>query len=97
MSKYDELMHSEIKDLLIKMHKGESLLLTMNKLIEMIKGIRYVEEKKFIYMLEGLHMDKIESMASIEEDPKKVEGFNEAADENNFAVNLAISAITGEK
>lgn len=95
MSNYDELIIEEIKGLLIKMHKGESLVVTLNKLMEMVKGIRYVEERKFIYLLQGLHMEKIGSMASMGEDPKKIEGFNEAAAENNFAVDLAISAITG--
>lgn len=93
----NKLVEQEIKELLIKMHKGDSLIGTLNKIMETIKGIRYVDEKKFIYMLQGLHMDKIGGLPDITEDAKKIEGFNEAADENNFAVDLLINAITGEE
>ena len=97
MSRYDELISDEIKELLIKMHKGESLILTLNKLMEMVKGVRYVDERKFIYMLQGLHMDKMGGLPDVAEDKNKIEGYNEAAEENNFGIQLAINAITGEE
>jgi len=97
MNKYDELIYNEIKGLLIKMHKGESLTITLNKLMEMYKGVRYVDEKKFIYMLKGLYMDKMGGLPDMAEDKNKLEGYNEAAEENNFGVKLAISAIMGEE
>lgn len=97
MNKYDTLIYKEIKELLIKMHKGESLTITINKLMEMVKGIRCVDERKFIYMLQGLRMDKMGGLPDMAEDKKIIEGFNEAAELNNFAVKLAMSAIMGEE
>ena len=93
----DKLILEEIKKLLITMHKGESLLITLNKIMDTIGGARYVEEKKFLYLLQGLYMDKMGRLPDIAEDKDKIEGFNEAAEENNFAIKLAISAIMGEE
>jgi len=79
------------------MHKGESLIVTLGKIMEAIRGLRYVDERKFIYMLQGLHMDKMGGLPDVAEDKNKLEGYNEAAEENNFGVKLAISAIMGEE
>ena len=65
--------------------------------MEIIRGSRYVDERKFVYMLKGLRMKKMEGLTAVTEDTKKMERFNEAADENNFAIDLSISAILGEE
>lgn len=93
----DKLISKEIKELLIKMHNGESLILTLNKIRDTINGIKYLEERKFIYMLQGLQQKKISSIAPIEIDANYLEGFNEAVEENNFAVKLAVNAVLGEQ
>jgi len=36
----DKITESELKELLIKMHKGESLIVTLGKIMEAISGIR---------------------------------------------------------
>lgn len=91
------LVRSGIQELLKKMHNGESLLITLSKIMDTVKGIQYKQDKKFIYMLQGLRQNEISALASTQVDAQYLEGFNESASENNFAVDLAISAITGEK
>ena len=93
----NRMIENDLRELLKDMHNGESLVLTLKKIMEMFKGERYIEERKFLYMLQGLHMDKMGGLPDITEDKKVLEGFNEAAEQNNFAVKLAISAITGEE
>lgn len=93
----DELVKNEIKELLKKMHNGESLLVTLNKIMDTVKGVKYIQEKKFIYMLQGLSINKISALTATQIDENFLEGFNEAAEENNFGVKLAVSAIMGEK
>jgi hypothetical protein len=96
-SERDKLVEATIKKLLIAMHNGESLTVTLGNIMETMHGIRYIEERKFVYMLQGLYMDKMGGMADMAEDKNKIEGYNEAADENNFAVKLCMGAITGEE
>lgn len=91
------LVRNEVQELLKKMHNGESLLITLGKIMDTIKGIQYIQDKKFIYMLQGLKQNKINALAATQLDAKYLEGYNEAAEENNFAVKLAVSAIIGEE
>ena len=93
----DKLISKELEQLLIKMHDGESLTTTLNKIMDTIGGIRYLQERQFIFMLEGLYQEKMGGLPDITEDKNKIEGYNEAVDENNFAVDIAMSAIKGEE
>lgn len=93
----DKLIENDIKELLKKMHNGESLIVTLGRIMEIFKGARYVEERKFIYLLQGLHQDKRGGLPDMSFSQKEIDAYNEAVDENNFAVKLAISAIMGEE
>jgi len=89
----EKLVEKEIKQRLINMHNGESLVVTLNQIMESIRGIRYKDEKKFIYILQGLTQDTIQGNPILPEDKAFIRGHSEAVDEHNFGVQIAISAI----
>lgn len=87
-----KLIEKEVKELIVAFHNGESYGITLKKLMEVYKGVIHSDERRFIYVLQGLHMGKRKEDVSKE----RVEGYNEAVEENNFAVNLAVHAILGD-
>lgn len=87
-----KLIEKEVKELLIDFHKGESYGITLKKLMDVYKGVISADERRFVYVLQGLHMSRITKGINKE----KIEAYNEAVDENNFAVNLAVHAILGD-
>lgn len=89
----EKLIKKEITNLLIKFHKGESLGLTITAFMNMVNEIRALDEHKISYVLKGLRLPKMEGNPMLAEEKAYISGYNEAADQNNFAVNLAINAF----
>jgi len=95
MDNNKELIKSEIKKLLVAFHKGVPLPSTLQNILDIMDGAEYINERKFLYLLEGLYQDKIEAFPTKEEDRHYLAGYADAVDENNFAVKLAIEVIMG--
>lgn len=90
----DKLIKKELKELLMNMHKGASFGLTLTAIIDVVKGFRYLDAKKVTYVLQGLKMPDIEGHSTLGEDKAYMRGYNDAVEENNFAIQLAIDAFT---
>ena len=87
------LLRKEINGLLVKFHKGESLGLTTTAIMELIQLIQSRDASKICYILYGLKLKRIEDTPNNDRDAIYKEAFNEAADQNNFAVRLAIDSF----
>ena len=91
---HNKLVEKEIRGLLVKFHKGATIGETSRELMGIIKGIRYLDAKKVMYVLKGLEMDSVPmSKADMGVLKAKKEGFNEAVAENNFAIDLSLKAF----
>ena len=77
------------------MHQGETIPNTLQKILDIMNGSEYILEKKFIYLLQGIQLEKLRALPVKDEDINYVQGYNDAADENNFAVQLAVEVIMG--
>ena len=93
----EEIISEDIKDLLIAMHKGVSIPITLTKIMDIMKGIHYMDKKQCVYLLRGLMQYKMEGKPTLAEEKAFFNGHNEAVEENNFAVKLAIDVIIGDE
>lgn len=89
----EKLIKKEVRALLVKFHKGESLGLTTKRFLELIDEIRLLDERKLFYVLNGLKLPIIIDEPSLSEEKAFVKGHNQAAEQNNFAVDLAIDSF----
>jgi hypothetical protein len=93
----DELIKTEIRKYLLSMHKEESTLAeTLDKIADTIFHLRDAHERHFVYLLEGIFQDNIPAIGKTPEEVEYLRGHKEAVDENNFAVQLAISVVKGD-
>ncbi len=89
----EKLIADDVRSALLVMHKGGPLSDALTHIIELIRGIKYVEDKKFLFLLDGITQEKLEGKDLLEKDKQFIEGFNESAEESNFAIKLAKEVI----
>jgi len=89
----EKIIEKDIKQILKDMHNGEGLIVPLNKLMDIAKGIKYKDEQKFVYMLQGMIQEKMQGNPILPEDRGYINGHNDAVNENNFSIQIAISAI----
>ena len=94
----DNLIENEMRGFLLEMHKGDKTLAeTLTSIMDLLNGLRYSQERYFLYLLEGLMLEVIPVIPTLAEEKAFVNGHNEAASENNFGIRLAIDVISGRK
>lgn len=89
----EKLIKKEVTDILKKFHKGESLGLSITAILEVISTLRNFDENKVNFILRGLKLPTIQARSTLGADSAYVEGFNEAANQSNFAIDLAITSF----
>ena len=87
------LLEKEIRSVLIKFHKGGSLGEATTSIVDLVTDTNSLMERKILYVLGGLKMPKLEGKSKLKEDRQFVKGFNDAASQNNFAVQLTIDTF----
>jgi len=92
-SERDKILQKDIKELLIAMHEGASLTETLKQIMSILKGVRHMEDEKFLYLLDGMAQILLDGKASSDKDRGFLEGWNESANEINFTVKLSKEAI----
>lgn len=92
-SERDKILEKDIKELLIAMHEGASLINTLKDIMSILKGVRYVEDEKFLYLLDGMVQIPLDGKVTSDKERGFLDGWTESANEINFSIKLAKDLI----